>query len=630
MKKLLRKILKNKVFYLAVLLIAGIVAMNRIQTEKRRNGELVLYTVQKQNLVISVTEGGNLVALESQKIVNEVPGSRNILEVVDEGIEITEEDVKNNKILIKLDSKDLEDRLEQLKLSVENSLASYTEGEQNLEILKKQNESDITQADLKVKFADMDLKKYLGDKLAESIVGKSEKINYAVLLKSDNLGGEALNKKRSFETQIDLAKEEVARAKDKVEWSQKLSDKGYVTKSELEADKLALQQKEVSQEQAELEYELFLKYDFSKQVESFLSDYEEAKLQLERTVATTKAKVIQSEATLNSRKSTYILNKSNLRDVETQIKQCTIVATRPGFVTYATSNRPWASQSPIQPGTSVRQYQQLFELPNFKSMGVEIKIHEASIKRVTEGLSASVRIDAFPDVALTGRVKKISLMPDATIKFLNPDINVYVTQITLDDSKDFLKPGMTAQVEIFIKELKDVLTVPVNAVFFKGGQPYCAVLQNGNLTDRKVELGDSSETMVEIKNGLKEGEQVVIKPGVTISSAVKKTELEEKGTFRQGQDSGSAPPAETPGKAEPAQTSGKTAPAAVPLEGSGRAGNGAERAGAGNAGSAMEAGGSAEVPAAETTGTERRRSAGGNSGGRQRRRPASSEGTEGN
>jgi len=137
MKKLLRKILKNKVFYLAVLLIAGIVAMNRIQTEKRRNGELVLYTVQKQNLVISVTEGGNLVALESQKIVNEVPGSRNILEVVDEGIEITEEDVKNNKILIKLDSKDLEDRLEQLKLSVENSLASYTEGEQNLEILKK-------------------------------------------------------------------------------------------------------------------------------------------------------------------------------------------------------------------------------------------------------------------------------------------------------------------------------------------------------------------------------------------------------------------------------------------------------------------------------------------------------------
>lgn len=112
MKKLLIKILKNKVFYLVVLLIVCIITINRAQVQKRKYKELVLYPVQRQNLLISVTEGGNLVALESQKIVNEVPGTRNILEVVDEGIEITEEDVKKGKVLIKLDSKDLEDKLE--------------------------------------------------------------------------------------------------------------------------------------------------------------------------------------------------------------------------------------------------------------------------------------------------------------------------------------------------------------------------------------------------------------------------------------------------------------------------------------------------------------------------------------
>lgn len=604
MKKLPSRILRNKIFYLALLLIAGVFLLSSIQSQKKKNSELVLYTVQRQDMVISVTEGGNLVALESQKIVNEVPGSRNILEVVDEGIEITEQDIKNGKILVKLDSKDLEDRLEQLKLNVENSLASYTEGEQNLEILKKQNESDITQADLKVKFAEMDLKKYLGDKLAESIIGK-KKINFAVILKSDNLGGEALNKKRALETKIDLAKEEVARARDKVEWSQKLSDKGYVTKIELEADKLALQQKEVSQEQSELEYELFLKYDFTKQVEKLLSDYEEAKLQLERTIATTKAKKIQYEANLNSRRSTYILNRNNLRDTEANIRKCTIIATREGFVTYATSGRPWASQSPIQPGTTIRQYQQLFELPNFKSMGVEIKVHEASIKRIEKGLPASVRIDAFPDVSLTGKVKKISLMPDATIKYLNPDINVYVTQITLDDSREFLKPGMTAQVEILVRELKDVLTVPVNAVFFKSGKPHCTVLQGGNLLEREVELGDSSETMVEIKTGLKEGEKVVIRPGATISSAVKKTELEEKGTFRDGQDTGSHASDKKFGNA-PAQGSGRQAPVAVPLEGPGTAGTSLDRTGTGNTGTGIDAGGVTEVPSGKQKNTGKR------------------------
>lgn len=512
-----------------------------------------------------------------------------------------------------------------MKLNVENSLASYTEGEQNLEIVKKQNESDITQAKLKVKFAEMDLKKYLGDKLAESIMGKSEKINFAILLKSDILGGEALNKKRALETKIDLTKEEVARAKDKVEWSERLAEKGYVTKIELEADKLALQQKEASQEQAELEYELFLKYDFTKETEKLLSDYEEAKLQLERTIATTKAKIIQYEANLNSRRSAYILQRNNLRDVEEQIRKCTIVATRPGFVTYATSGRPWASQSPIQPGTSVRQYQQLFDLPNFNSMGVEVKIHEASIKRVKEGLPANVRIDAFPDVLLTGRVKKISLMPDATIKFLNPDINVYVTQILLDESKEFLKPGMTAQVEIFIKELKDVLTVPVNAVFFKGNQPYCTVLEGRTLMDRKVELGESNEIMVEIRSGLKAGEKVVIKPGVMItSSAVKKAELEEKGTFKQAQEVGSSGPSEMSENTAPSQTPEKTVPATVPSERQRKIGTGSEKTGAGNTtGQGLENRGAVDTSDG-STGTRRQRGEGFQ--GRQRRSSTSSEG----
>ncbi|MCM8777353.1 MAG: efflux RND transporter periplasmic adaptor subunit [Candidatus Omnitrophica bacterium] len=533
MKRWLKTLLKNKLFYLVLVLIILFIVGIRIQIQKQKTGGLVLYKVQRQNLTISIIEGGNLVALESQKIVNEVPGTRNILEVVDEGTQITEEDVKNGRVLIKLDSKDLLDKLEQLKITVENSLAAYTQEQQQMEILKKENESNINQAELNVRFAEIDLKKYLGDALIQQIIDKNEKIDTPSLIKSDNLGGDALNRKRALENNIDLAREEVARAKDTVEWSEKLAEKGYVTKSELEADKLALKQKEVKQEQAELEYNLFLKYEFPKEVEKLLSNYREVKLQLERVKATAKAKMIQAEANLRSKKASYMLNKNNMEDVEQQIEKCTIRATRTGFVTYATSDRPWATSSPIQPGTSVRQYQELLNLPDFNSMGVEIKIHEASIKNIKIGMPAQIRIDAFPDVILTGKVVKISVMPDTTLKFLNPDVNVYVTRIALDKSMDFLKPGMSSKAEVFIKELKDVLTIPVNAVFFKSGKPYCTVFKKGNITDREIELGESSEIMVEVKSGLSEGEQVVIKPGAGISSAVKKAEMEEKGIFKQ-------------------------------------------------------------------------------------------------
>ncbi len=65
-------------------------------------------------------------------------------------------------------------------------------------------------------------------------------------------------------------------------------------------------------------------------------------------------------------------------------------------------------------------------------MGVEIKIHESSVKNIKNGMSAQIIIDAFPDVSLMGKVVKISVMPDTTMKFLNPEINVYITNIALD------------------------------------------------------------------------------------------------------------------------------------------------------------------------------------------------------
>jgi len=453
------------------------------------------------------------------------------LEVVEEGTRITEEDVKNRKVLIKLDSEDLEEKAKQLRISVENSWASYMEAQQNLEILKKQNESDIKKAELNVKFTKMDLEKYLGGKLADKVI-KEREIDYMELIKNPELGGEALKRKRELENKIALAKEEVERAKDRVEWSEKLAKRGYITNSELEADKLSLKQKEVDLEQAKLEYELFLNYDFPKKVEELLSEYTEALSELERVKARCKSKLIQAEANVKSKKATYLMNKNRLKEIEKQIKNCTIIATQPGFVIYATSSRPWRVESPIQPGTTVRQFQELLVLPDLSSMGVEVKIHESSIEKVKPGQKAIIKVDAFPEKIFTGTVKKIALMPDPMLKWLNPDINVYVAQIAFDKSYEFLKPGMSAEVEIIIKKLKNVIAIPVTALIFKGKKIYCNLLQGRRLIMRELKLGESNDVMVEVKEGLKEGDIVVIGQG-EIAPSMKEKEFQKKGKFRK-------------------------------------------------------------------------------------------------
>jgi len=548
MKKLsvkIPKILKNKIFLsILILLVVGLV-FHSIQQEKKKLKEFITTQVKKKDLVISVIEGGNLKALKSQKIINMVPGQRTILYIVPEGTHITEEDVRNGKVLILLDSKDIENDLDQQKINLETTYSSYKEAEENLVIQKKQNESDLNQAQLKVTFAMMDIEKYFGSVIASQILNKKEKLVYSELLKDPKLGGEALNKKRQLENKIDLAKEELARAQDTVEWSSKLAEKGYVTKSELEADKLALQQKSVALEQVKLDYQLFIDYDFPRQIEELFSNYREAVAEYDRVKSKCQSRLIQAEANVKSRNATYLLTKNRLETTMRNLENCTIRATQPGFVVYGTTGR-FLSETPIQAGTTVRMYQELLNLPDFSTMGVEVKIHESNIEKVKQGLPATIKVDAFPGQIFTGKVESVALMPDPNMKWLNPDLNVYIAQISFDRSYDYLRPGMSAQVEITMNVLKNVLVIPLVAVNFKDGKAYVNVLNGKKIEAKQIEIGESNEREVEVKKGLKEGDIIVIsaigKVGETGKQAETKTqEKKEQETTPQATPQNSQP-----------------------------------------------------------------------------------------
>ncbi|MCM8772164.1 MAG: efflux RND transporter periplasmic adaptor subunit [Candidatus Omnitrophica bacterium] len=533
------KIFKNKIFGVGFLILVLILTGSFINSKNKKIKDIITYTVKKINLPITVHESGNLVALKTTKIINQVPGRRSILEVVEEGIEITEEDVKKGKVLMVLDSEDLETQRDQMLITLENSYASYLNAQENLEIVKKENDSQIKSAELKVTFAKMDLEKYLGAKLADEVVekrNKGENIDFKQLINSEKLGGEALNKKRQLENNIDIAKEEVIRAQNQLDWSKKLAEKGYITKNELEADQLSLKQKEVNFEQANLSFQLFVNYEFPKNVEQLLSNYIEAIAELERTKAKCKSRLIQAESDLKSKKATYKLNERKLEELEKNIENCKIVATAPGIVTYPTTTggfRAIVSGTQIQPGATVYQFQELLHLPDFNSMGVEVKVHEASIQKLSIGQTANVKVSSIPGKVFKGKVIQISNMPDQSLKMLNPDINVYLVKIELIDKDKAMKPGMSADVEILVKELKDVVAVPVVAVNFEKGEPYCEVIKGRNIVRKKVKLGESSETMIEIKEGLKEGDIVILSYKGPTKGTVRKEEMVERGKIRR-------------------------------------------------------------------------------------------------
>ena len=371
---------------------------------------------------------------------------------------------------------------------------------------------------MKVRFALMDLYKYFGKNTAEKLISGLANPGYevneiALIIEDANLGGEALQKLRELDGNIKLKRKELELAKNKLGWTEKLYEKEYVSLTQKEADSLEKETKEIEWEKAKTANELFVKYEFPKQAEKLSSDYDEARRELERVEARARSKLAQAQAKLDSNEATHALQKKRLEKLQKQLKACTISAPGPGQVVYATSLMDsWMRRNyPIEVGAEVRESQKIISIPDPSVMKVEVKIYETWVDKVQPGQKANITIAAFPDKTFTGEVLKKAPLADPT-EWLNPDHKVYSTDVRIDGTHDFIKTGMTAKVEIIIDELNNVIIVPIQAVVTLEGKKVCYCLTSGAPKMREVETGSFNDDFVEIKNGLAEGEKVLLNP----------------------------------------------------------------------------------------------------------------------
>lgn len=543
------------------------------------------FTAVRGDLEVTVVEGGSIEAKESQELKSEVQGTTKILTIVEEGYLVTPQDVAEGKLLVELDSKELLDRLTEQELQYQNALARFTEAREEHGIQINQNQSDVKAAELASKFALMDMKKFLGEKAASEIAviveqgamaselaqaAGSEKevapvspvapstpdspgppeaiardpesgriamesetseafsIDFTKYARLETLGdGQARQSIRKYEDDVVLAAEEVGVAESRLAGTKRLFEKDFVTKIEMENDELALKRKAISKDSAQTDMDLYVKYEFPKQAEKLVSDYEESLRKLQRARKLAVSKLAQAEANLNSAQASYELQSRKRDELKVQIEKCVIRATKPGLVVYGEGNRNYYRDNDrIEEGATVRERQVIITIPDTTQMTVDVKVHESYVKKVVKGQKARVTVDAFPDTPLTGEVFRIAVLPDSQNRWMNPDLKVYATSIIIDGQHDWLKPGMSAEGEIIIEVLKDVVKVPLQAVSQEGTETVVYLPGNG-MERRKVVTGSFDTSFIEIKEGLEAGEVVALRSPSSKDSGEKEDESDE-------------------------------------------------------------------------------------------------------
>lgn len=152
----------------------------------------------------------------------------------------------------------------------------------------------------------------------------------------------------------------------------------------------------------------------------------------------------------------------------------------------------------FEPGES------LYQIADLSSVWVVADVYEQDVGRVSVGQPVKVSATAYPGKSFEGTVSYV-------YPTLNADTRTVPVRIELANPKGLLKPGLFAAAELQSGQATKVLTVPSSAIIDSGTRQVALVqLGEGRFEPRTVKLGAKADNFVEVTEGVKEGESVVI------------------------------------------------------------------------------------------------------------------------
>lgn len=157
----------------------------------------------------------------------------------------------------------------------------------------------------------------------------------------------------------------------------------------------------------------------------------------------------------------------------------------------------------VSVGAFVQPGQEIVRLEDYASLKLDFRVPEIHLARVKVGQPVSVKVDSFPRQSFTGHVY-------ATEPAIDEKTRSILARARVDNNKSQLRPGMFARVEIALESKTKSLVIPEQAVVPKGNQTLVFRVVDGKAMPTPVTLGMRQPGEVEVKEGLKAGDAIVL------------------------------------------------------------------------------------------------------------------------
>lgn len=157
-------------------------------------------------------------------------------------------------------------------------------------------------------------------------------------------------------------------------------------------------------------------------------------------------------------------------------------------------------------GSAVSQGAPVFSVVDDKELSFTAEIDEADIEKIKIGQKVSVTLDAFNGKTFDGAVTSIGTVAQST----TTGGTIFLVEMSLEQGDVQLKLGMKGDSTIEVEKVASALTIPIEALFSEGGKDYVYTIVNNKLTKTNITAGTTTDTSVEVLDGLKEGDEIAL------------------------------------------------------------------------------------------------------------------------
>ena len=165
-------------------------------------------------------------------------------------------------------------------------------------------------------------------------------------------------------------------------------------------------------------------------------------------------------------------------------------------------------------GESVSPGMTSFSVVNPASTYAEVQIDESDIGDATRGKEVFIYADAYPDTAFEGTL--VNIGQEAELKKIGGRIKmdeedkIFRGRVAFKNPGYKLKIGMTINADIIIEKKSGVLIIPREAIVNKEGKTAVYLVKKGRVKELQIVTGLKDTANVEIKSGLKDGDEVAV------------------------------------------------------------------------------------------------------------------------